>query len=274
MTRGVPSWHTSSTAPTSMPSSSEAVATRTRSSPARRRFSASSRTGRARAPWWAATLPSPRRWVRWCATRSHSRRVLVKTMLVRCSPASAAIRSYTSSHCSCVVTAESSPPGASMARSRTRACPSSTMVQGRPPVRNAPMSAMGCWVADSPMRCARRVAVVVAVPSASSRSRDRARCAPRRSSAMAWISSTMTVSTPARFSRPRAVVRTMYRLSGVVTRMWGGRRAFFCRSAGVVSPVRTRTRTPPTAPTRADSSASGPSRLCWMSWDRALSGET
>ena len=36
---GEPIWHTSSTGPTSMPSSSEAVATRARRSPARRRCS-------------------------------------------------------------------------------------------------------------------------------------------------------------------------------------------------------------------------------------------
>ena len=56
MLRGVPSWHTSSTSPMSMPSSSEAVATITLSLPALRRCSASKRVSFERLPWWAATF--------------------------------------------------------------------------------------------------------------------------------------------------------------------------------------------------------------------------
>src|SRR5262249_13271144 len=82
----------------------------------------------------------------------------------------------------------------------------------------------------------------------SSRSGDSARCALGRSSATAWISSTMTVSTPARFSRPRVVVRTMYRLSGVVTKMCGGSLAFRCRSPRRAAPGRTRARSRPAGP--------------------------
>ena len=53
----------------------------------------------------------------------------------------------------------------------------------------------GRWVADSPMRCGGRSQM------ASSRSRLRARWAPRLVGASAWISSTMTASTPRSVSR-------------------------------------------------------------------------
>ncbi len=93
MFRGEPSWITRSTSPTSMPSSSEAVATMTESCPAFSRISAESRVSRLRLPWCAATLSSPRRSARWRATRSHNRRVLAKTSVVRCAEESSTIRS-------------------------------------------------------------------------------------------------------------------------------------------------------------------------------------
>ncbi len=55
MARGEPIWQTSSTGPTSMPSSREAVATRARRSPARSRCSTIRRRAADRLPWWAAT---------------------------------------------------------------------------------------------------------------------------------------------------------------------------------------------------------------------------
>ena len=57
------------------------------------------------------------------------------------------------------------------------------------------MASIGRWVAERPMRCGRRS------PSASSRSSESARCAPRLSRASAWISSTITVRTRRRRSR-------------------------------------------------------------------------
>ena len=53
--RGEPIWQTSSTGPTSMPSSSEAVATRARRSPARSRASTRCLRPRDSDPWCAAT---------------------------------------------------------------------------------------------------------------------------------------------------------------------------------------------------------------------------
>jgi len=61
---GDPIWQTRSTDPMSMPSSSDAVATSTRSRPALRRVSASSRDSFERLPWCVATRSSPRRSLR------------------------------------------------------------------------------------------------------------------------------------------------------------------------------------------------------------------
>ena len=63
--RGDPIRHTRSTAPTSMPSSSDAVATTSFRSPSFRRRSALWRRSRDRLPWWAATASSPSRSPRW-----------------------------------------------------------------------------------------------------------------------------------------------------------------------------------------------------------------
>ena len=53
--RGDPIWQTSSTGPTSIPSSSDAVATSARREPARSRASTIRRRSADRLPWWAAT---------------------------------------------------------------------------------------------------------------------------------------------------------------------------------------------------------------------------
>ena len=78
--------------------------------------------------------------------------------------------------------------------------PASTIVTGRGslgaeyPPRNRATSSSGRWVADRPMRCGERVVI------SSSRSSDRERWAPRLVGARAWISSTITVSTPVNVS--------------------------------------------------------------------------
>ena len=76
--------------------------------------------------------------------------------------------------------------------------------------------------------------------SASRRSSDSARCAPRLVAATAWTSSTMTVCTPARVSRA-AEVSIRNSDSGVVIRMSGGLVISSRRRAGGVSPERTPT---------------------------------
>ena len=92
-----------------------------------------------------------------------------------------------------------------------------TTVTGRAPPRNVATSAAGRTVADSPIRCARPAAP----RSASSRSSDSARCAPRLVPATACTSSTMTVSTPRSVSRA-CEVSSRNSDSGVVMRMSGG----------------------------------------------------
>ena len=72
---------TRSTAPMSMPSSSDDVATRPGIRPALRSSSICRRCSRAIEPWWARTSSSPASSFSRCASRSASRRLLVKTMV-------------------------------------------------------------------------------------------------------------------------------------------------------------------------------------------------
>ena len=81
--------------------------------------------------------------------------------------------------------------------------PASAIVTWRPsPPRKAATSCSGRCVADSPIRCTSRPV------RWASRSSDSARWAPRLEPAMAWISSMITVSTPASVSRaPEVSIR-------------------------------------------------------------------
>ena len=108
--------------------------------------------------------------------------------------------------------------------------------------------------------------------SASSRSSDNARCAPRLSRATAWISSTIAVRTVDSMRRPLSEVSSTYSDSGVVTRTCGGALTIRWRSACAVSPVRTAVRMSGTPAAR--SSASGSSRFLRTSFASALRGET
>ena len=202
--RGEPSWQTSSTSPMSMPSSSEAVATSTFSSPFFRRCSAFRRSSFAILPWWAMTFSAPSSSDRWRAARSAMRRVLTKMSVVRCSRAIRASRAYTCCHTSVDMTAASGEDGTSIARSRGRMCPASTIAQSScvsvatpgEPTRKRAMASTGFWVADSPTRTG-GLSV-----NAASRSSDNARWLPRLFDASAWISSTMTVRVVASILRP------------------------------------------------------------------------
>ena len=148
--------------------------------------------------------------------------------------------------------------------------PGATTVTGRSPARKRATSECGRTVADRPTLRA-------GVSSrSSSRSRLRARWAPRLLAATAWISSMITVSTVARVSRA-AEVRSRKSDSGVVTNTCGGRDRCRRRSSGGVSPVRIPTvtsavSTPRDAASRAIP-ASGARRLRSTSTASALSGE-
>ena len=273
MLRGEPIWQTRSTSPMSMPSSSEAVATSTRNSPRLRRCSASSRYSLARLPWCAATCSPPRRSARWRAMRSAMRRVLTNTSVVRCRTVSSASLSYTRSHTSLGITASSGTGGSSSPRSRARTWPTSTTAQSAPvPARKCATVDKGFCVADRPMRTGG------VSHKASSRSRLSDRWLPRLLPATAWISSTITVRTPASMARPLSEPSSTYSDSGVDTRMCGARRRMALRSAWVVSPVRTALRMPcggsPIACNCAAIPSSGASRFTRISLDKAFNGET
>ncbi len=163
--------------------------------------------------------------------------MLTKIKVVRCSLTRAASRSYTCCQTSPDITASSGEGGSSIARSRSRMWPVSTIVHcALAPTRNFAISPIGFCVADKPIRTSSRPA------SACSRSSDSARCAPRLFGAIAWISSTITVRVVASILRPDALVNRMYSDSGVVTTICGGRRRIFSRSPCGVSPVRTTVR--------------------------------
>ncbi len=87
---GDSTWITRSTAPMSMPSSSEEVATRQGSSPDLRRSSTTSRSSRASDPWWALAIAagspsSPASSFSRTASRSAPRRLFTKMIVERCS---------------------------------------------------------------------------------------------------------------------------------------------------------------------------------------------
>ncbi len=171
------------------------------------------------------------------------------------------------------MTAANGTGGSSMAKSRGRAWPTSTTAQGRPlPTRNCATRATGRCVADRPIRRKGRPA------KACRRSRVSARCAPRLLPAKAWISSTITVCTLRRPSRPDAEPISTYRDSGVVTRMCGASLRMAARSFCGVSPVRTavvmRGAARPCSARAWLIPSSGACRLTRMSLDSALSGET
>ncbi len=194
-----PSWQTRSTEPMSIPSSSDAVATRAESSPALRRRSLSSRCSLDEAAVVGRRpAPRPSRSARWRVTRSAIRRVLAKTSVVRCSRIRLGqpvvdLRPHLHGHHRLQrrggghLDPQVEPPAVpgvddhaprGAVRLRRWRC--------RPGTGPPPRSASG-W---------RRGRSAVEVPPtlpdrASSRSSDSARCEPRLSSATAWISSTI-----------------------------------------------------------------------------------
>ena len=136
---GDPIWQTRSTWPMSMPSSSDAVATSAFSLPflaAARRRAASPSTGCRDA---RSTASSPRRSLRWRASRSASRRVLTKTSVVRC--AAIELREPvvdTPPRPRATSPLRAASRGTSSARSSARRWPSSTIAQSRSRRRRVP----------------------------------------------------------------------------------------------------------------------------------------
>ena len=300
----------------SMPSSRLLVATTAGSRPRLRSSSISARCSLDTEPWWALaiTVSAPAEAPDWAmisagvsrqrsapsstsgaadfsvaislsraVSRSARRRELAKTIVERCCPIRSATDSSTcgqmlpvrSSSASSTASSSSgevmSSTGTTTRRSHDFSEGGATISTGAAPPRNRATSSSGRTVADSPIRCAGRSS------RASSRSSDSARWAPRLLPATACTSSTMTVSTPRSDSRAWLVsIRNSD--SGVVIMMSGGRVVSRRRSAALVSPERTPTRTSGTVtPSRwavCRMPVSGARRLRSTSTASALSGET
>ena len=207
-------------------------------------------------------------------SRSARRREFANTIVERCASTSSRIAASTCGHTDpdpdSVARSDRSSTGTVTRMSNRLPLGGATMLTGRVPARKRATSSRGRTVADSPMRC------TGAAVSSSRRSSDSARCAPRFVPASAWISSTMTVSTPRSVSRA-ADVSMRNSDSGVVMRISGGCATSERRSAGSVSPERTPTLTsgtsrPWAAAVRA-MPTSGARRLRSTSTPSAFSGE-
>ncbi len=219
-------------------------------------------------------------------SRSARRRELANTIVERCGSTRSSTRSSTCGQMLARRPAPAAGPerssvssprldmssiGTTTSRSNVFSIGGCTTVTGRPPARKVATSSTGRTVADSPMRCAGWSS------SASSRSRVRARWAPRLVEQTACTSSTITVSTPRSASRA-AEVSSRNSDSGVVIRMSDGWRAKARRSSAGVSPERIATVTSGAgSPSRAAAwpmPASGERRLRSTSTASALSGLT
>ena len=140
------------------------------------------------------------------------------------------------------------------------------------PDRNPAISSIGACVAERPT-------LVRGSPTRACRcSIARDSSTPLLEEHRSWISSMITHSAPSNFSEKRRVDRTSERDSGVVMKMWGGRLTMRCRSAVVVSPLRTATRMSgmvrPSLRAISRISSRGISRFLWMSFARAFRGDT
>ena len=252
------------------------------------------------APAWSAAR-SVASSFRWLHSRSASRRELQNTIVDRWDSTRSRTRACTAGQIDVrVVSAPAAgPEGASSTTLPSSAMsgtgtttwtstavppPASTISTGRavqassspgvPPPRKRATSDRGRWVADRPMRWgAGRPA---ASTSASSRSSESARCAPRLVPATACTSSTITVSMLPSVSRARDV-SSRNSDSGVVIRMSAGWRAWVRRSRADVSPERIATSTgcnvAPAASAWRRMPTSGARRLRSTSYARAFSGD-
>ena len=279
--RGEPTRHARSTAPTSMPSSSEAVATTTRSSPALRRCSASRRRARERLPWCAATraLAEPLAEVvrdaldeaarvhedeRGAVLRDEVGEAIVELgpLLVGAHRAELVARDL-----------DGEIEVAPLARRRRLAA-----AAGPRPTSSRAATSMGRTVAERPMRCGR--APPARRTRSSRRSTESARCAPRlsRGDGVDLVEDDRAHVRRA-LRRPDAEVSRMKSDSGVVTSTCGGAADVLCRSlrgrvAGAHGRADGRGRARRARRPAAAISAMGCSRFFWTSLESALSGET
>ncbi len=272
----------------SIPSSREEVATIARNQPPLRASSTSTRCSRASEPWCARVRFSPASSLSAPARRSAERRLLTNTIVERCVRMRSSSTGWIEGQIEAMSPAARSsrgPPttarsstGTMTSRSSCLRTPASTTATSRgvpgasKPPRNRATSSSGRWVADRPIRWNGRPV------SASRRSSESMRWAPRLVAATEWISSRMTVWTPRRVSRAEDV-SSRYSDSGVVIKMSGGSRSRRRRSRASVSPVRTPTvgtwgSGVPRVAAASWMPASGARRFFSMSTASARSGET
>ena len=202
MLRGEPIWQTSSTGPMSIPSSSDAVATSARRSPARRRVSTRCRRSFDRLPWCAATdvvaqplaelmgepLGEP------TGVDEHERGVVLADELGDAVEHVAHLLGGRDRFELALGQLEREVEVALVAGVDDRG------------ERDGRRRAAGRRSRSGAGWPRARCAAGGCSQSASSRSSVSARCAPRLSRATAWISSTMTVSTVRSSSRPFSLV--------------------------------------------------------------------
>ena len=219
---GDSTWQTRSTAPMSMPSSSEAVATTAESSPCFERLLGRPPLVQAQAavmarpgqsadpePAWSDVIALAPSSFRWAVSFSTTRRLLAKTIVERCCSISSTTgprspaRSSRGPADARTLDRARSPPG----RGRFRR-PASTIVTGlgsnEPPLaRQLPRSAQVAGdLVERPLRGREADPDEPAGLIASSRSSKRARKTPRLLRQRAWISSTITCETPRKVSGP------------------------------------------------------------------------
>ena len=209
---GDSTWSTRSTAPMSMPSSSELVATRHGSSPALSCSSTTSRSSRASEPWCARAIgllgelvEAQREPLGGAAVVDEDDRRAVlaherEQLGIDRRPDRLARRLLPGERVEVGVALlrldHRLSTGTWICRSSGLRVPASTIVQVRcGPTRKRPTSSSGFCVAESPIRC------TSCSDCAASRSSVSARCAPRLVCATAWISSTITCSTSPKISR-------------------------------------------------------------------------
>ena len=239
--RGEPIWQTSSTEPISMPSSSDAVATTARNSPFLSFCSASSR----RPPRKTSVM------------RQHRGFTQTLGQMMRDALGEAArIDEY---QCRAMSEDQLRQPVVDLGPHLVAGDGAEFILRNFDgEVHFAPVSAvddLNLFVgreqiarplrsdARSPKaRCADGAPAGLARPDRRAGPAISARCEPRLSSTIAWISSMIIVRAVFSNSRLRSAVSRMKSDSGVVTRMCGGRLTICCRSAMGVSPVRTATR--------------------------------
>ena len=209
------------------------MATSAGSRPALSSSSIWSRCSRAMLPWWARTSSSPASSFSRCASRSRSRRLLVKTIVLRWLRISSRIRGWIAGQ---MLVRRSPPVGraAGLLVERQDLAERRHVVdrdddleverlaragvddrRPRGPARRRRGTGRSSRAAagwrDRPIRCGG------AAPRGrrrrrSRRSRVSARCAPRFVPAIAWTSSTITCSTPRRTSRACAREHQVERL--------------------------------------------------------------